>query len=180
MIRKMWIDSTGGFTGGGGGGGGWAPYNLSNPFYKVFNPTKISLHPCYFVWKSLILRPWLIGIQLPEKYNENISLYFSGSCMYPHQSTDENLRLSTFTSRPCYTVQFFLQLAMQFYSWGMLISEISEEFSICWENISGVWWRLVFGNFTSLKSRIALQVARKIAPSNMAFRLSCLYFTSKI
>jgi hypothetical protein len=40
--------------------------------------------------------------------------------------------------RPCYTVQFFLQLAMQFYSWEMLISEISEEFSICWENISGV------------------------------------------
>jgi hypothetical protein len=38
--------------------------------------------------------------------------------------------------RPCYTVQFFLQLAMQFYSWEMLISEISEEFSICWENIS--------------------------------------------
>jgi hypothetical protein len=32
----------------------------------------------------------------------------------------------------------FLQLAMQFYSWEMLISEISEEFSICWENISGV------------------------------------------
>jgi hypothetical protein len=40
--------------------------------------------------------------------------------------------------RPCYTVHFFLQLAMQFYSWEMLISEISEEFSICWENISGV------------------------------------------
>jgi hypothetical protein len=37
-----------------------------------------------------------------------------------------------------YMVQFFLQLAMQFYSWEMLISEISEEFSICWENISGV------------------------------------------
>ena len=29
--------------------------------------------------------------------------------------------------------------------------------------------RLVFGNFTSLKSRIALQVARKIAPCNMVF-----------
>jgi hypothetical protein len=29
-------------------------------------------------------------------------------------------------------MQFFLQLAMQFYSWEMLISEISEEFSICW------------------------------------------------
>jgi hypothetical protein len=28
----------------------------------------------------------------------------------------------------------------------------------------------VFGNFTSLKSRIALQVARKIAPCNMALR----------
>ena len=26
----------------------------------------------------------------------------------------------------------------------------------------------IFGNFTSLKSRIALQVARKIAPCNMA------------
>jgi hypothetical protein len=29
---------------------------------------------------------------------------------------------------------------MQFYSWEMLISEISDEFSICWENISGVQW----------------------------------------
>ena len=28
-----------------------------------------------------------------------------------------------------------------------------------------------FGNFTSLKSRIALQVARKIAPCNMVFTL---------
>jgi hypothetical protein len=59
---------------------------------------------------------------------------------------------------------------MQFCSWEMLISEISEEFSICWENISGVQRRLVFGNFTSLKSRIALQVARKIAPCNMALK----------
>jgi hypothetical protein len=88
-------------------------------------------------------------------------------------------------------VQFFLQLAMQFYSWEMLISEICEEFSICWENISGVQWRLVFGNFTSLKSRIALQVARKIAPCNMAFsqtsisrrargKFPCLVETSRL
>ena len=32
-----------------GGGGGLTPPNLSNPSYKVFNPTKISFHPSYFV-----------------------------------------------------------------------------------------------------------------------------------
>jgi hypothetical protein len=29
------------------GGGLNPPLNLSNPCYKVFNPTKISLHPSY-------------------------------------------------------------------------------------------------------------------------------------
>ena len=53
---------------------------------------------------------------------------------------------------------FLATSAMQFYSWEMLISEISE----------------VFGNFTSLKSRIALQVAREIAPCNMALTYSIL------
>jgi hypothetical protein len=74
--------------------------------------------------------------------------------------------------RPCYTVQFFLQLAMQFYSWEMLISEISEEFSICWENISGVQAECNEDSYLAILhlSRIALQVARKIAPCNMAFR----------
>jgi hypothetical protein len=27
---------------------------------------------------------------------------------------------------------------MQFYSWEMLISEVSEEFSICWENMEEI------------------------------------------
>jgi hypothetical protein len=44
--------------------------------------------------------------------------------------------------------------------------------------------RLVFGNFTSLKSRIAFQVARKIAPCNMALTLTGIprnvsYWTSR-
>jgi hypothetical protein len=65
-----------------------------------------------------------------------------------------------------------LQLAMQFYSWEMLISEISEEFSICWENISGVQAECNEDSYLAILhlSRIALQVARKIAPCNMAFR----------
>jgi hypothetical protein len=33
------------------------PPRISNPSYKVFNPTEISLHPSYFVWKSLTLTP---------------------------------------------------------------------------------------------------------------------------
>jgi DNA-binding transcriptional regulator GbsR (MarR family) len=41
---------------------------------------------------------------------------------------------------------------MQFYSWEMLISEISEEFSICWENMEKVIsltseWHFVKKNF---------------------------------
>ena len=49
--------------------------------------------------------------------------------------------------RHCHTMQFLLQLATQFYSYDMLITE---ECFIC-------------EDFTSLKSRMALQVARKIA-----------------
>jgi hypothetical protein len=44
-----------------------------------------------------------------------------------------NIQFGYVPLRPCYTVQFFFQLAMQFYPWEMLISEICEEFSICWE-----------------------------------------------
>ena len=39
------------------------------------------------------------------------------------------------------------------------------------------WWKLVFANFISPKSRIALQVARKIAPCDRALR-ACGYKTS--
>ena len=40
---------------------------------------------------------------------------------------------------------------------------ISEECLICEEYISKMQWKRVFTNFTSLKSKIALQVARRIA-----------------
>ena len=46
---------------------------------------------------------------------------------------------------------------------------------MCSEYISNLWWKLVFANFTSLKSRIALQVARKIAPCVRALRSADKY-----
>jgi hypothetical protein len=60
QINHLFCFSTnsymGRFTGGGGGLGGLNPFqNLSNPFYKVFIPTKILLLPFYFVWKFLTL-----------------------------------------------------------------------------------------------------------------------------
>jgi hypothetical protein len=50
----------------------------------------------------------------------------------------------------------------------MLIGKISEELIFQYVEKTSA---LVFGNFTSLKSRIALQVARKIAPCNMALSI---------
>ena len=41
--------------------------------------------------------------------------------------------------------------------------------------ISKLWWKRVFAIFTSTKSRIALQVARKIAPCDRAFSASCCF-----
>jgi hypothetical protein len=56
----------------------------------------------------------------------------------------------------------------------MLIGKISEELIFQYVEKTSA---LVFGNFTSLKSRIALQVARKIAPCNMALtRIDALCF----
>ena len=43
--------------------------------------------------------------------------------------------------------------------------------------ISKLWWKRVFANFTSTKSRIALQVARKIAPCDRALIHVCLAYT---
>jgi hypothetical protein len=63
---------------------------------------------------------------------------FRSYCGFILKNICQALYIRILYLRPCYTVQFFLQLAMQFYSLEMLISEISEEFSICWENISGV------------------------------------------
>jgi hypothetical protein len=53
LYLKLWIgyNTMGGLTRGGGGGGGGGV--LCDPSNKVFNPTKISLHPSYFVWKAL-------------------------------------------------------------------------------------------------------------------------------
>ncbi len=48
---------------------------------------------------------------------------------------------------------------------------ISEDCLICEEYISKMQRRRVFTKFTSLNSKIALQVARKIAPCDMAFSL---------
>ena len=35
----------------------WTPPRISNPSNKVFNPTKILLHPSYFVWKASTQTP---------------------------------------------------------------------------------------------------------------------------
>ena len=59
--------------------------------------------------------------------------------------------------------------------------QISDECLICWEYISKLWWKRVFANFTSTKSKIALQVARKIAPCDRALIhvcLACLFLHS--
>ena len=40
------------------------------------------------------------------------------------------------------------------------------------KHILWLWWKDVFANFTSPKSRIALQVAWKMAPCDRAFKLS--------
>ena len=63
-------------------------------------------------------------------------------------------------------VQFFMQLAMQFYSWEMQNWQIHVSITVCQYifNIPNI-----FHKFTSLKSRIALQVARKIAPCDRTF-----------
>ena len=42
--------------------------------------------------------------------------------------------------------------------------------------INKLWWKRVFANFTSTKSRIALQVARKIAPCDRALIHVCLAY----
>ena len=54
--------------------------------------------------------------------------------------------------------------------------QISGECLICQEYISKLWWERVFANFTSTKSRIALQVARKIAPCDRALIHVCLAY----
>ena len=41
---------------------------------------------------------------------------------------------------------------------------------------SKLWWKRVFSNFTSTKSKIALQVARKIAPCDWALIHVCLAY----
>ena len=46
----------------------------------------------------------------------------------------------------------------------------------CEEYISKLWWKRVFANFISTKSRIALQVARKIAPCNRVLIHVCLAY----
>ena len=42
--------------------------------------------------------------------------------------------------------------------------------------ISKLWWKRVFANFTFIKSRIALQVGRKIAPCDRALIHVCLAY----
>ena len=44
------------------------------------------------------------------------------------------------------------------------------------EYISKLWWKRVFANFPSTKGRIALQVARKIAPCDRALIHVCLAY----
>jgi phosphatidylserine/phosphatidylglycerophosphate/cardiolipin synthase-like enzyme len=65
---------------------------------------------------------------------------------------------------------------------GAAVSDAVKHFIQRYNALNPSWWKywelrmlpteldVVFGNFTSLKSRIALQVARKIAPCNMAFK----------
>ena len=55
--------------------------------------------------------------------------------------------------------------------------QISDECLICQEYISKLRWRRVFANFTSSKGRIALQVARKIAPCDRAFKLGAVHMS---
>ena len=64
-----------------------------------------------------------------------------------------------FELRPCYTVEFFLQLETHFDFWEMLISGDCRSYGEC---VSKLWWKRVFANFTSFKSRNAVQVARKM------------------
>ena len=56
------------------------------------------------------------------------------------------------------------------------MQQISDECLICKEYICKLWWKRVFANFTSTKSRIALQVARKIAPCDRALIHVCLAY----
>ena len=54
--------------------------------------------------------------------------------------------------------------------------QISHECLMCVGYISKLWLKRVFANFTSTKSKIALQVARKIAPCDWALIHVCLAY----
>ena len=72
-------------------------------------------------------------------------------------------------------MQFLLQLAMQFYTLERCKIgkyKFASKFADILLNVPNIGHK-----FTSLKSRIVLQVARKIAPCDSAFTLDVIYYS---